>query len=146
VDYRLFFKGDYIAAAEFQGKEPTLTIAAVKLVKLEDETGRLRDRGVVYFRETDRGWVINRTNAECLVALWGRDTDGWAGKRVTLCATNVRLGTETTIGIRIKGSPDLAAPLDVVVKLPRKKPFTIRLLVTKAGPASAAERKPGEEG
>ena len=122
MDYRALFKSEYIAAVELGDKTPTMTIASVKLCKLEQEDGRHKDKGIIGFRETDRGWVLNRTNAQCLAAMFGNDTDGWIGKRVTLYSTPVRVGPKTEPGIRVKGSPDITAPMTVEVKLPRKKP------------------------
>lgn len=140
MHYRALLKGEYITAAEFGSAEPTLTIGAVKLVKLEQEDGRQKSKGVIYFsdaKDPERGWVLNRTNLELLAAMLGSETQNWIGRRVTLCAQNVRLGKETTLGIRVKGAPDLKQPLTVEVKLPRRKPVTVRLVPT--GKASAAD-------
>ena len=41
------FQGDYIAAVEFNGKNPTLTIGGVKVVALEGEDGQKKGRPVV---------------------------------------------------------------------------------------------------
>ncbi len=154
MNYKEFFKGDYIAAAEMElGKPTTLTIKEVRKVRLESmgpvdgEGGgekKERDRGVVYFRETDRGWVLNRTNAECLVAMWGMETNAWLGKRVTLYATPVRVGKKTEPGIRVKGSPDLTAPMMATVQLPRRRPQQIELVPTgrPAAPAQQQQQPP----
>jgi hypothetical protein len=143
---KVMLKGDYIAAVELGTKQPTLTIQSVKLVKLEsiDKPGKERDRGVIGFKEIDRGWVMNRTNIECLMAMFGDETDAWLGKRVTIFATPVRVGTKTEPGIRIKGSPDIAQPIDAVIKLPRKKPITMTLVPTGKGasPAGAGGAAP----
>lgn len=127
-------KGDYIAASEFGTKEPTLTILSAQLVRLEQEDGREKEKGVIRFKETDRGWVLNRTNLELLAALLGVETDQWAGKRVTLFAQPVKFGGKTELGIRVKGSPELDAPKVVTVKLPRRRPTEVTLVPTaKAG-------------
>ena len=143
MDYRALFKGEYISAAEFGDRRPTMTIAKVELCKLEQEDGRQKDKGIIRFRETDRGWVLNRTNAECIAAMFGRETNDWVGKRVTLFSTPVKFGGKTEPGIRVKGSPDIAADVTVSIKLPRKKPQPMVLEVTRkeaktATPASAA--------
>jgi hypothetical protein len=139
VDYGLGFLGEYITAAEMVGKTPTLTIQKVVLEKVEsmkrddDAGGKLKDRVVVYFAEgkSGRGWLLNRTNAECLRELCGsRDTADWIGKRVTLHAINVRVGPKMEPGIRVKGSPDLKAPLTFDLRLPRKRPQPMTLVPT----------------
>jgi hypothetical protein len=132
VNYRVMFKGDYISAVEFEGKEPTLTIAGVKIDKLESDDGKKKDKGIVRFKETDRCWVMNRTNAEALVAMWGTETDAWIGKQVTLFAMMVKVGPKSELGIRVKGSPSLTESLTFDLKLPRKKPTPMTLVPTKA--------------
>lgn len=141
MDWRAADKGAYIAAVEFQGKEPTLTISAVQLVKVEDEkTQREKDKLVVFFKEIERGWIPCKTTKFCMAGMWGHETDGWIGKRVTLHAQRVKFGRETVDGIRVKGSPSLTAPVKVVVKLPKKKPVTMTMVPTSTGngkPAAA---------
>jgi hypothetical protein len=134
VDYRTMFKGDNIQAAEFAGKVPTLTIKDVRLVRMEDEKKKTeRDKGVVHFHETDRGWVLNRTNAESLAAMFGPETTVWHGKRVTLRAEMVKFGAEMTPGIRVVGSPDIPKPVHFELKLPRKRPQKMTMQITKPG-------------
>lgn len=127
MDYRALFKGQYLAAAEFGGRVPTFTMKGVKLVALEGEDGKTKDRGVIHFQETDRGLVLCKTNAICIAAMFGPDTDNWAGKRVTLFATDVQLGRERVPGIRVKGSPDIEKAVTVSVKLPKRKAFDMTL-------------------
>lgn len=124
------FKGDYIAAVEFDGKTPTLTIDHVKVVELQDDKGQAKSRPVVYFRETKRGWVLCKTTALALAAMFTPETDTWTGKRVTLLAMDVQVGRETKPGIRVKGSPDLNADVVFELKLPKKKAQTVRLVKT----------------
>lgn len=131
MHWKSMFKGDYIAAVEFDGKSPTLTVAEVRMAKLEGEDGRQKDKGVVFFKETDRGWVLCKTNAMCLAAMFGDQVEGWTGKRVTLFATDVKVGPETKPGIRVKGSPDIDKTLNVEIKLPKRKPFQMQLAPTK---------------
>lgn len=153
MNYKLFFTGDYLSAVEMRekmGDKPLIvTIANVRKVRLESMapvdgeggTKKEKDRGVVGFKEIDRGWVLNRTNAECLVAMWGAETDAWIGKRVALITTMVRLGGKQELGIRVGGSPDLAQPVTATIKLPRKKPFDMRLMPVGRGPAQGQQQQ-----
>ena len=120
-----------MAAAEFGGRTPTFTVKSVKLVGLEGEDGRTKDKGVVFFNETDRGLVLCRTNAVLIAAMFGNDTDAWLGKRITLHAQDVQLGRETVPGIRVKGSPDIDEVKPCPVKLPKRKAFIVNLEKTK---------------
>lgn len=144
MDWRAAFKGNFISAVEFAGKEPTLTIAGIKVVKVEDEkTKKDKDRLVIFFKETDRGWLPCKTNAICLAGIFGsNETDAWLGKRVTLYSTKVDFGKDKVDGIRVRGSPSLSAPVDVLVKLPKKKP-RIMTMVPTGKPAAAQGRANG---
>lgn len=150
MDVGLGFLGTYITAAELVGKEPTLTIDRVTLEQVEsmkigdddgNGKGKTKDRIIVYFRESrsPRGWLLNRTNAECIKELWGRETNEWIGHKLTLCVRQVRVGPKMEPGIRIKGSPELESDRAFDLKLPRKKPIPTTLVCTKKAPPSAAE-------
>lgn len=161
MDIDKMFPGRFIKAGDFNGKPwTTPKIKTVNLEKLEGNKGA-QIKGIVWFDGYEKGWVINRTNAECLRAMWGRDTDAWVGHRVTLHPI-VWQGEE--LAIRVKGSPDLKESMSVEIKLPRKSAFTVRLekivtpqrqngkppaqSLTDAAEAhqNALEREPGEEG
>lgn len=151
MDMGLGFLGTYITAAELVGKEPTLTIERVTLEKVEslkasddDGGGKMKDRIIVYFKESrgGRGWLLNRTNAECIKELWGRETNDWAGHRITLYTTQVRVGPKMEPGIRVKGSPELTEPRNFELKLPRKKPTRVTLLSTAKAAKPAAAPAP----
>ena len=155
MDMGLGFLGTYITAAELVGKEPTLTIERVTLeqvesMKINDDAGagKMKDRVIVYFKGAKRGWLLNRTNAECIKELWGRETDAWVGHRLTLYTTNVRVGPKVEPGIRIKGSPELEKPHQFDLRLPRKKPIPVTLVPTgkpRAAAAPATTRAPAPE-
>ncbi len=124
------FKGEYIAAVEFDGRTPTMTIDHVQVVDLEDDKGTTKPKPVVFFRETKRGWVLCKTSALSLAAMWGNETDKWTGRRVTLHAVEVQVGPETKPGIRVVGSPDLTEPVTFTLRLPKKKPKQLTLIPT----------------
>jgi hypothetical protein len=140
MDVETMFESRFIKATDLGGKEWTLAVAAVRLETLSSKFGPERVRGIVTLSGAKKEWVLNRTNAECLRGMWGRETDGWIGKRVTLHAVPL----EGDLAIRVLGSPDLEAPLDLEVKLPRKRPFTMRLIVTASAPAEE-RRDRGED-
>lgn len=135
MDFDALFPGRFLKAGEFQGKAVTLTIAAVKVEDLEGDNGS-KTKGIVSFAESKRQLVLNRTNGECIKAMFGRNTDDWIGKRVTLYPAPY----EGDIAIRVKGSPDLEKNLTVEIKLPRKRPYNVTLeKTTKAKPAPVVE-------
>lgn len=155
MDMGLGFLGQYITAAELVGKTPTLTIDKVTLEQVEslkptgdDEGGgKMRQRIVVYFKESrgGRGWLLNRTNGECIKEMWGRETDSWLGKRVTLTAKQVRVGPKMEPGIRVVGSPDIEKDLNFELRLPRKKPIRTALVKTGKAPKQEPQKPESEE-
>jgi len=127
TDWDQLYPGRFMKAGEFQGKRPTLTITAVKLDELEGTKGR-QVKGIISFRETEKALALNRTNGICLKAMFGRRVQEWVGKRVTLFA-GVWNDEEC---IRVWGSPDIAATMEVSVELPRKRP--IKMTMNKVEP------------
>ena len=128
------FKGEYISAVELNNNRPTLTIAKISISRVEDEKKKREvDKPVMWFKEIDRGWMYCKTTGHCMAAMFGNNDDAWIGKRVTLYADpEVRFGSEQVGGIRIAGSPDIAKPLTVRIKFPKKKAFEVQLAPTKA--------------
>lgn len=131
MDVDAFFPSRFIKAVDLGGKDVTLTIESVVGDELEGEKGK-QFKGIVSFVGAKKKWVLNRTNALCLKALWGRETDAWKGHRVTIYPTT--FNDEPCI--RVKGSPEIDKPLEFELKLPRKKPRQMKLMPTgKAGVA-----------
>jgi hypothetical protein len=123
------FESRFIKSADFNGKDWTFTISGVSIEKLDGKKG-LQKKGIVSFEAAEKPWVINRTNALCCVAMWGKETDNWIGKRITLHPV-VWQGEE--LAIRVKGSPDLEKSIPVEISLPKKSPFTMTMQKTNPG-------------
>lgn len=140
MDASLLTPSRFIKSADFGGKDTTYTITKIQLDKLEGRKG-IERKGIVFFSETEQGWVLNRTNVECLKGMWGRETDNWLGKRVTLFPEQMRdsFSGEDITGIRVRGSPDLDTDITVTIELPRKKPVQKKMVRT----GSAAKGKNG---
>jgi hypothetical protein len=145
MDYALMFPGRFLKAADFLGKTVTLTIRAVRTEELPQDGGGNKVKGIVGFAETKKELVLNRTNAECLRALWGRETDAWIGQRVSFYPA-IWNGEPA---IRVRGAPHLTEPMNVEIKLPKRKPIHQQLLPTGKGKpngkAAAQPESPPEE-
>lgn len=142
--------GEFIKATEFGSTlpaEPTWTIRGWEIVEVQSlkpgaSSDKMVPKGIIYFNEQPRGWVINRTNVEILKVLIGEDVDAWVGRRITLHAQKVSLGREKVLGILVHGSPELTAERKVVVKLPKKAPQTFTLVPTGPRPAPRSDAPP----
>jgi hypothetical protein len=142
MDVDLMFPSRFIKAADLQGHEVTLTIEGSNLDELEGDGGK-KTKGIVSFVGKKKKWVLNRTNAMCLKAMWGRETEKWNGHKVTLYPTT--FNDEPCI--RVKGSPELEKPLEFELKLPKKKPKLVKLLPTgKNGAPVSDQMDDGQEG
>jgi hypothetical protein len=146
TNYDELFPGRFLKAGLFLGQTPTYTIKDVELESLPQDDGKTRDRGIVSFRETQLGIVLNSTNGQCLKAMFGTAVRSWIGKRITLCTEKDRdpCGKGMVDAIRIAGSPDLDTDMTIEVKMPRRKPKARTLRKTGDPTASrqAAQRKP----
>jgi hypothetical protein len=119
TSYDQLFPGRFIKAAELLGKKVTLTIADIELEDLQGEDGGAKTKCIVSFRETQKKLVTCKTNGLCLKEMFGKELANWVGKRVTLFE-DVWNGEPC---IRIWGSPDIEADMEVTVQLPRRRPF-----------------------
>ena len=130
MDFDKLFPGRFLKAADFNGKDVTLKISAVVVDELIGDKGT-EIKGLLSFEGKKKQLVLNKTNGLCLKQMFGRETDAWVGKRVTLYPTT--FNDEPCI--RVKGSPDIPADLSFDLKLPRKAPKAMRLVKTVKGAA-----------
>ena len=84
MDVELLFPSRYLKACDLQGRDATVTIVHVELGELTMRGGSTKKRGVITLAKTEKLLVLNRTNAESIVKLYGRDTDKWIGRAITL--------------------------------------------------------------
>ena len=84
-------------------KDIDLTIKGVS----QERIGQGEDdfKPVVYFLETEKGLVLNVTNKETIKKLYGKETDDWQGKRITLFQTQVEYQGKPTLAIRVRLKP-----------------------------------------
>ena len=113
------YPGRFLKAGELLGKKPTLTISEVDLEDLQGDDGAKKVKAIISFTETEKKLVACKTNGLCIKEMFGKELPNWIGKRITIFE-------DTWNGescIRIWGSPDLPADLDVMISLPRRRPF-----------------------
>lgn len=136
MNFKLLNPSRYLQATDFEhpdwklGKEPTLTITKVVLEQMDGENNAKETKGMLFLAEQPKGWVMNVTNAKCLAAMFGDETNNWIGKRVSLHQERVLAFGEMVPGIRIHGSPDIASNVAVTLKLKKKKTTVINLVKT----------------
>lgn len=88
--YRTFFDDRFVGSWDIEGKDATITIAAVKAEKLRKRDGDGTDTKLsISVRGSEKGFIVNKTNARIIAGLYGNDTDAWIGQQITLYATDV---------------------------------------------------------
>lgn len=122
VDWDELYPGRFLKAGELLGKKATLTIKSVELEELVGDSGK-KVKGVISFRETPKQIALNRTNGVCLREMFGRKIPEWEGKRVTIFPGEWN-GEPC---IRIWGSPDIQADMQIEVALPRRRPIPMTM-------------------
>jgi hypothetical protein len=74
------FPGQYLKAADLQGKRVAVIIDHVEMEDIGGET-----KPVLHFKGKSRGVVLNKTNANAIWAINGSDdTDDWGGTNIVL--------------------------------------------------------------
>ena len=114
------FPSKYLKSGDIEDADLILTITEV----VQETVGQGEDaesKPIVYFAETEKGMVLNKTNANAIAGMYGPETDGWAGKRIALFATEVDFAGKQTLALRVRlkapkpnGTAPTAAPLTLV--------------------------------
>ena len=107
---------DYLKAADLQKPDGSFRVVEgvidhveVKdLAKEEDRNaGRHQNKVVLSLSGKDKAVVLNKTNGLRLAGSFGKETDGWVGKKVLITASLKSFGNDIVPGI------DVSAPLVV---------------------------------
>ena len=89
----------HIEAADLNGEDRVVTIVKVGFSLVGPEKA---NKGIIWFKEFDRGMVLNRTNLKRLIAMYGTETDEWSGKRITLYPSETDYQGKTVPCIRVR--------------------------------------------
>lgn len=82
----------------------------------------------VHLAEFDRPWKPGKNMRRVLAFCWGRESDGWIGKRVELFADEeVKFGKDTPGGTRISRISDIDGPKSAPVLLTQGRPGTYKV-------------------
>jgi len=138
VDYDELYPGRFLKSGAFaEWEKKPLTIDDVDTDELEGDKGK-KTKGTITFKEVPQQLALNSTNGQCIKAMFGRHLPDWYGKRVALFVGE----WAGEPALRVWGSPDIDADMEVEIKLPRKRPFkmTLRAMGGKLKPVAAAPR------
>lgn len=119
LTYESAFPGRFLKAALFEGRQVTLTIEKAYMEELESEKGKEK-KLIFAFAGKTMELVVNKTNALCMKEMFGNKVASWVGKRVTFYPTDTNFGPKKVDCIRIFGSPDIEADVDIAARIGRK--------------------------
>lgn len=101
----LLYPSKYLKGAELEKGGDTFTITAIEPrheLRRTDDTKE--SKPVVRFKETEKGWVMNKTNAQTVAKLYGPEVLNWIGKRITLIPKTVNAFGKDHCAIRVKNT------------------------------------------
>ena len=99
------FPSNYLKADDLKGKEPNVTISHVTMEKMGED-----NKMVVYFKNSDKGMVLNKTNAMNISGWFGPETEDWTGKRVKLVVAWVDFQGRSVQALRVRPADAAGAP------------------------------------
>jgi hypothetical protein len=153
IDFSQLYPGRFVKAGDLKGRDVTMQISDVAMEELEGDDGK-RAKAIISFAGAKKQLVLNRTNGLCLRAMFGRETDAWLGRRVTLYPApnpDSARGFGDEICIRVRGSPDIERDIAFDCRPGRKKAARLTMVRTpepkgaaRAGPAPAPVTSRGE--
>ena len=107
------YTSGYLKAEELGANRPTVTISQCNAEVFEKtdgpNAGEKETKPVLSFEGKSAVLVLNKTNANSIVELYGNNTDDWIGKGITLFSAKVQFGAKMVDAIRIT-APEGAAP------------------------------------
>lgn len=135
MDYEKLFPGRFIKSVDLEGRDVTLEVKAVRSEEIDGKA-----KAVLSFQGTKKEMVMNRTNAEAIKLMFGRETDNWIGKKITVFPATIAdpFNGGTTTAIRVRGSPHISKAATATVQRGKK---SIKVSVAPTGKGARANGK-----
>lgn len=102
--WKEFFNYDYLGSHSLEeGEEKILTITRHNQEEVTGDGGKKEKCLVVYFKEEEKGMVMNATNSKTISGLYGSPyVQDWVGKRIQIYAKTVKAFGKTVPALRIR--------------------------------------------
>jgi hypothetical protein len=101
------FPSKYLKAADIGETDLALTIKEV-VMETVGQGEEAEGKPIIYFNETEKGLVLNKTNTNTIKGLYSAETDNWVGKTIALFATEVDFAGKQTLALRVRMRPPQA--------------------------------------
>jgi len=108
-DVGALYAGNYVKAADLNGKTYTATIVGVETVEIQETDGSVRRRAVVTLQDWPAKLLLNKTNSDVIVAAYGRMSTDWINRLLELYPHTTPFNGRTVPCYRVR-IPRPAAP------------------------------------
>jgi len=136
-----FNADDLAGGLEYTARIKTITKEPLTVIGPGGKpTGEKEEKWVMHFFDSEKMFVINKTNKALIGALLGKKTSAWIGKRITLHAEpNCGFGKA---GVRVCGSPDIEKDIKTTLGLMPKPQRVYTLRRTTDGEQTQQQTQP----
>ena len=93
------FPSKWLKSSDIGSTPRTATISRIDFELIGHEQEK---KAVLSFQNTTKRMILNRTNAQILASLYGREVMSWIGKRITLYCAEVQFRGSPVLAVRIK--------------------------------------------
>ena len=110
MDINAAFPSTYLKAADLQNRQVPVTIERIDFEQMDGKT-----KPILFFRNAQKGMVLNKTNAMTISSYLGPETDGWVGKTIVLYPAMVPFQGQNVPAIRVlpaQSAPQVSTPPD----------------------------------
>lgn len=91
------FPSEYLRAADLQDRQVRVVMERVEMRDIGDD-----HKPVLFFAGKEKGFVLNKTNANNISMAYGDDTEDWVGKEIVLFPTMVDFQGRSVAAIRCR--------------------------------------------
>jgi hypothetical protein len=101
ADYTTMYDSKWFRCADLDGEDRVMTIEKVKAGTV-GQGEDAESKPILWFAGVRQPFAANKTNGKTISTLYGRDTEAWIGKKITLFPTTTEYGGETVECIRVR--------------------------------------------
>ena len=99
------FPSKWLKAEDLSGRAYTLVVSDTALEPLQNASGEVQNKVVLYFAKTKKSLPLNRTNFDQMVEITRKaDSDDWPGTSIEVYPTMTPLGNRSVPCIRIRAA------------------------------------------
>lgn len=91
------FPSKYLKASDLKGRNVLIKMSHTAREQVGDDS-----KLILYFQGSEKGMVLNKTNANNIAMLYGDETDDWATKEIVLFEAMVDFQGKTVAAIRCR--------------------------------------------